>query len=1456
MSLQRGGNGGIGGSLINIVDGPTFQLKVAAWEVAQGVQSMPVAGRGDSGAWVPTIGIGPGGSVVVSGTAQFKQPPTPADFQGRSGTITEIFHTSVDATAKYDTPVRIDRAAISLAADPQDGWTVTLTGTVTGFPTISGFVAGAPAAVGADAIDKELFSGLTKLIDPKALIDEGSRTFIVRPIANSDAAENTKIAALIAAAVAPFSGAKVKFARLEPGRMVDMAVFSIAFARTDTEEDVINPATATTIDDNKLVSEATSAGVFSSPVAPGGDFVERTSTTQELHDGATKTTKTYGLLDTKQDIEFPGTVSQVDPYEIAGNAIITSVHNSSTAPADPTVPLGELVQRETVRINRVRWKTIWSYEHLNSEQKIEFPGATIETDPQSLADDDVQQDVTSSSTPPADPSPRIADLKIKRRVSRRVGGTPEKWLHRWEFTRNDTKDAVEVQGAYTGSDPSDLGETAVIRRVTNSATPPTTPTAPVGVLVETRTEPLTVANGSYTGRWVHTFEYGPTTKLQKIEFDGDLIVDPALIQDADVIPVVSNSSTAPTTPTPRTADLKLVRRRARRIQGTPEKWVHVFEFARNNSEDEIELDATRTSSDPDDFNESGRIGVIHNSSTGATLPAAPVGLLVEVDVKPLTVPSGSYTGLWLHTFIYGNTTRKQAIEQEGDLEVDPALLDGDDAQTLTNDSSTPPSTPTARLTNQVLARRISRRIQNTPEKWRHQFIFAYRTSAQKLAADRTETNGDTSVLESTATTAAVWLVSGGAPAAPTLSGYELRFNHDVETNNPLYRLRVYKWGLRTTKQDIEFLQSKEIAEAGALKQRSIKTRVTSSATPDSTGLNPDTTNLSELWSETHQITATQYVHVFEFGPLTPTQDVEADGSLTVDDPVAFFEGDTRARQVTSSSTPPATPTVTDRFCVRRTTRRIGKTKYQHDWTYALRDNAAQLEADRTETRTDTSALESTAVTADVWLVSGGSPSTPTLSGYALRFSDDVEVANPLYRLRVYRWGLRTTQQDIEYLKSESTAEAGTIAQRETVVRVQTSATPDATGLNPDSTNLSLYWSQSHRETSGKWVHAFEFRPLTALEDMTAQYERDEIDPAFLGDEHTRVLYGATSTPATAPTVSGQVHTDTIVQRVGKAKYRYVYKFGYRTSVEKLEADRTRTVTDPQGITSSAVTADVWTVSGGAPTAPTLSGMKLVEYEDLETPNPLYRLRIYRWGKRTSKDQIEQEGSFYEFDQFRNISYRIRTVETTADSLATIAATLRTTYKNDITFDSGRVERLNDGQIIKTLDFIDAYEIFDAVATGGYHQVPCIFNGASVKVWVSDVVQSAGQWWVCVEPVTLWYAEMTFSLRKRRGTSTIPLEMSLFGTRNASAFLGIPAGYAGYIGARPRTNRSVAAPHVMDAVFDFRFSSHGIFEPGQIPRGWKRFASDPGISANSYVNVSVFGGSGGGLPTADYSVFLT
>jgi hypothetical protein len=298
---------------------------------------------------------------------------------------------------------------------------------------------------------------------------------------------------------------------------------------------------------------------------------------------------------------MPKTVTDDEVSDIEDEATLAYVTTSSgparharragrPAPADETTQLHGS--------DGGKWKHVFVYGNTTALQKIQFPTDVQDGDPSLLQDEDHQSDTTGTSTAPAAPATRIAGLVLRETSSVRIAGTPEKWLHRWTFARRTTAEDVTFPGTVTADEVSDIADDATVTLINSSSTPPATPSAPVGQLLEVRSEQLTDA-----GKWKHTFHFGNTTALQHIQFptgrSGDRPVaprrrGPSVRRHRDVDAAVGRR------PRGRGAG-PACRPAVVRHCGTPEKWLHRWSFGRRSTAEDVTFPGTVTTDEVSDI---------------------------------------------------------------------------------------------------------------------------------------------------------------------------------------------------------------------------------------------------------------------------------------------------------------------------------------------------------------------------------------------------------------------------------------------------------------------------------------------------------------------------------------------------------------------------------------------------------------------------------------------------------------------------------------------------------------------------------------------------------------------------------------------------------------------------------------------------------------------------------------
>ena len=388
-----------------------------------------------------------------------------------------------------------------------------------------------------------------------------------------------------------------------------------------------------------------------------------------------------------------------------------------------------------------------------------------------------------------------------------------------------------------------------------------------------------------------------------------------------------------------------------------------------------------------------------------------------------------------------------------------------------------------------------------------------------------------------------------------------------------------------------------------------------------------------------------------------------------------------------------------------------------------------------------------------------------------------------------------------------------------------SATPPGAALNPDTTNLSLYWAETTRLTDGLWLHIVEFRPLTVEEEIEedASHTTTDQSTALAGDAQRAIVDGNATAPSggSAPTVSGRVLQKVTTKRIGKAKYRHVYFFDFRTLADEHEAKQTRTRIDTSALDSDAMTADVWLISGGAPSTPTLAGFQLLDYEDREIENPLYRVRVYRWGLVTGTQKIEYDGTTAEANPLEYYKSSVATVQndTGTSILALVQASLAAN-QGTLTYEATKGKRLTPDKWLRVIESTGADKLIHSMSSRAY--IDFIRGKPASLGYGSTTALLNITWPQPPQPlVAFTYADtmgyywgrhkIKFKLRRRFITSTPETYYYLdrVGQMTSSTFRGFPPNSVLYEGPEIVFTDSVSGAHllIVDYLFEYDSSFH-------------------------------------------------
>ena len=780
MAYSRGRNNGITGT-VDILGVRKFEMWALAFSRRVGVGVKQLREQGKD--YLRADALQHNGTLLLRGKVRKDGFPEPESLRGAEGSVKLTFIEGHHCTVT----VMFTSCTISQNEKSTDDWDVSLEGQIIGMSTW--------AWTGSQTEEPEIvFERIVrgdpafKQLDPNQLQEASTIIVDVIGLEEGDVTDCLEI-------ISHFTRDPSVPALADPNpiriahkvRSVSMqregkysATITIQYGLTTTLEDVENPGTSITTDPEDLASQAAVTRVNADPTPPTADFIDRGTTVQELHDGATRKTTQYGLLSTDDDITYPGTPTRKDPDAIESTAQVTqTAAHPETGPVeppdDPDAPADApvLMWREGVRINRKRWRWSWGYSNTGTQGRIAYPREVIEREGQLFTPADTTSIFTSKSDAPANediPVSRIEGLVLRRQLAVRVAEDPEQWHHIFQWASRDELqdaefpgrvldrdiDAVETKAMWTvHAAPGDNGEMPA------EPTPLTPPFSNAPILVRVERQQVNVF------WWRFVFHYSNTGNLAaqgygNSVFDRDMSpgskTDHPLggsgIGDSDTTYVFTASSALPPLdgqpnyPASRHANMTLRTVESVRIAEDPEQWMHLFRWGRRTLDQDITFKSKRDALAANYFGATRTIIEISDSKTPSDLPDATTddlyagGLtLISVESVQETAPAGTapndYKGRWIHTHIFGNSTQLQKLTNSNfSLQHDPTGIEGEEVTVEYTDTSTrptsftaPPGQPTTVGAGPIFFVRSvnTAKISDAPEKWMHRITWAKRT---------------------------------------------------------------------------------------------------------------------------------------------------------------------------------------------------------------------------------------------------------------------------------------------------------------------------------------------------------------------------------------------------------------------------------------------------------------------------------------------------------------------------------------------------------------------------------------------------------------------------------------------------------------------------------------------------------------------------------------------------------
>ena len=602
----------------------------------------------------------------------------------------------------------------------------------------------------------------------------------------------------------------------------------------------------------------------------------------------------------------------------------------------------------------------------------------------------------------------------------------------WGLT--DTRDDVEMPATVTNYDASELFETATICKVESDGTL-IAPAAPVGQHIASDIRLLN------DNRWRKVYYYGSLTKEQELEFAGATIEDdPKNLSDTDRQTIQNSSSTPPSVPATRIADLKHVRTISLHVGGTPEVWTHTFLFARRDGEDDVEMGGTQYVVDPSDLQSSASITIVESDST----PDG--GVSVSGLVLRSTTKRQLHDSKWAITYNFAETTTEDDVEFAGTITIDDPDNIADSATVrIVNSSSTYPGALDTPPSGLKLRRVVTQQLTNG-DKYQHTAEYGRRDTTDDVEQGGTVYQEDQSGNVVAGSARVTIVESDSTPdGGVTVSGLVLRFIEKKEIHDSKWEM-TYVFGQNTPESDIEFDGTVYENSIGDLSDVARVTLINASSTYpgalDTPPSSPTTGTLKLRRIVSRQLTtAGRWAHTGLYGLNTETNDIEMGGSSVVDDQSDL--ADAQVIVVVSGSGTPSNPGTPSGLKYRDVvTRQLNDGKWRHEYQYARRNREDDIEMDGTFTVLDSLALESGGAIAiiNTSATPPADPGTPVTDGvlFSTRTDQIHGAATPKY-VHIFVYRMRTSVQDVTFAGTVLTTDAEN-GDADTTTTVETIAT--------------------------------------------------------------------------------------------------------------------------------------------------------------------------------------------------------------------------------------------------------------------------------------------------------------------------------------------------------------------------------------------------------------------------------
>ncbi|MEN6532726.1 MAG: hypothetical protein ABFD89_03635 [Bryobacteraceae bacterium] len=599
--------------------------------------------------------------------------------------------------------------------------------------------------------------------------------------------------------------------------------------------------------------------------------------------------------------------------------------------------------------------------------------------------------------------------------------------------------------------------------------------------------------------------------------------------------------------------------------------------------------------------------------------------------------------------------------------------------------------------------------------------------------------------------------------------------------------------------------------------------------------------------------------VWTWALRTPLQGIEQDGSVFRRDDTYGIEVERTILLVTDSETPPTAPAApTGTVAHEPESRQLNNLRWSHTFRYTPYTAKELIEWRGTSVQYDPSSLGDEE---RITLLATSLPSTPTptISGLVLRDRIGPDKTNSrTYFAWTFIFTRRTRETEIEQEGSQKQTDPGGVRYGEVIRMVTDSATEPTWSTSVSGVEKR---SATVKEHAGRYIWTGEFGDQSTLNELKNRVSRIVRDSSAISDEDLIASTSSTSTQPGDPTLrSGLKVVGCTTEKVNEAPlYLHVFRCARANAIDKIEAEGTRTTTDPNSLEQTSTITDVDTsATQTPPTAPT-GTVHVVSTHD---PIPGTSLYIHKhvYGPASTKQQVEYatEAEYLNYgqSQTRNVSV----VDDSVLDVDTFAGQQFLTYKASPNFFGVSARRKTPDKIIRTIITGQEEHTIEAHFRWWEGYMPAVLDGGTVKVRVGDVWETSGSdvlIEVVPEYVGMVIGEITITTIRTHVTEYIyQTYLDRLGTVNPSEFIGFSRGLVRYIGSAPAANLRISVPRKDRIAYRFQYCSLGHWNCQGIALGERWVTGLTSSAVGTLVAASTISASAAAATEGDsFGVFL-